>query len=276
MKRLLLFVPSLLLAAFAFGQKAYLEDPDNFDPTQPTKILVDIKQCDCQRLLGAPEVFLWTWEPPELPASDPNNNGSWTSSNPALAMTNEGDDVWSFTFTPTDFYGVGADAVYSTGFSFLVKAKDGSGFGGGGCDEDKTENLSIKPELPEVPVLVVAGFPSNLLPQDVFTLVYDNSQEEKVSMQNLSADEVYCYASAFVDSVEYEVTPFFQVPNNAALQMQSSGDGTFTLMFIPEQFFTNVPTGSTITSMRFVVRKKVYLGTADQVDDPLLVPVGCP
>ena len=260
------------------AQKAYFEDPENFDPEAEVKIIVDISKCDCQRLLDHPgPLYFWTWNPAELPASDPNANGSWTASNPNLEMTNEGGNIWSFTLTPTEFYKVEAAKVYQNDFSFLVKALDGTGDGGGGCDEDKTEDLSITVDPPVTPAQVIRGFPSVAHADDVFTVLYDNSIDEKESMQTLNDDEVYLYAAVVADSVEYRIANFFQVADHPELQMKRNQAGVFYLSFIPEVFFAEViPEGAIITSMEFAVRKKVYASPEDKSDEELEFIVGCP
>ena len=204
-------------------------------------------------------------------------NGEWTASNPSMTVDPEGDDVYSITMVPTEFYGVTADEVYAKGFAMLLKLSDGTGDTGGGCDEDKTEDLILTPPPPPVVSQKIIGFPSVLTDQDdLFMVVYNNNEEEKVSMQNLADDEVYCYASATTtDSVEFEISTFFNVPNFPKLQMEGDGAGTFTMTMIPREFF-EIPAGKTIQSMTFVVRKKVFLNTGDRIDEDLLIELGCP
>lgn len=269
---------AILIGTSSLAQKAYLADPENFDPAGEITIMVDISKCDCQRLLDHPgPVFLWTWNPAELPASDPNANGSWTASNPNLEMTNEGGNIWSFTMVPTEFYQVEAAKVYENDFSFLVKASDGTGGGGGGCDEDKTEDLSITVDPPVTPAQVISGFPSVAMADDVFTVAYDNSLDDKESMQDLAADEVFLYAAVVADSVEYRIANFFQVAEHPKLQMKQNKAGVFYLSFIPNEFFAEViPEGAIIQSMEFAVRKRVYASPGDKSDAELIFAVGCP
>jgi 1,4-alpha-glucan branching enzyme len=61
--------------------------------------------------------YIWTWRP-----ASPSNMGSWGNSNEAMKMTNEGNNIWSFTMVPKDFYAVD----FSPEVSFLVKNKSGS------------------------------------------------------------------------------------------------------------------------------------------------------
>lgn len=278
---------NILTAAFLLGagltvtaQKAYFEDPDNFDPEAEVKIMVDISKCDCQRLLGSIDpLYLWTWNPAELPASDPNSNGSWTSSNTALEMTNEGGDVWSFTMIPTEFYKVDAATVYANDFSLLVKALDGTGAGGGGCDEDKTEDLSIAVDPPVEPAKVIAGFPQVALSDDVLTLIYDNNIEEKESMQDLSPSESIFFMVELVldDSSVVKPYQFFTIEQNPELMMQGNDDGTFTSTFVPEEHFAeHIPAGQRLIALdiKFLVRERFL--PENQSNASIYLPLGCP
>ena len=92
-------------------------------------------------------------------------------------------------------------------------------------------------------------------------------------MQDL--DEVYVYASAFVEGVEYPVSQMQDVGTNPDLQMTNLGDGQFVLSVIPEDFFDAVPQGSVIEQLLFIVRKKDMLSTDDRVEEDALFDVGC-
>lgn len=269
-----------LFALSSNAQKAYLADPDNFDPEGEIKIMVDISKCDCQRLVGNPgPLYLWTWNPAELPASDPNSNGSWTSSNTNLEMTNEGGDIWSFTMVPTTFYKVEAGKVYERDFSFLVKALDGTGGGGGGCDEDKTEDLQILVDPPVEPAKIIAGFPSIAKPDDIVTIIYDNSIEEKETMQNLPDNATLFFMVELVldDSTVVKPYQFFTIQNNPELKLTGRGDGTFRSTFVPEDHFANhIPTGRTLAALdvKFIVRERFL--PENQSNASIYYTLGCP
>ena len=263
----------------ALGQVVWTE-PAEIDPEAEIKIFVDINMVstdwDIQSDPGP--FYIWTWKPAEHPTGHPLENGTgtqaWKNSNEALKMTDEGNGVWSYTMTPTQFYEVDAQTVYAEDIHFLVKPKDGGGFG----DPDiKSEDLMIVVDPPVVAATIINGFPGVFEVDDIFSVVYDNSLETKETMMNLSDDEVYIYAAAVVDSTtEYAITPFFGVGTNPDLQMTSRGDGTFIYTIVPETYFADViPMGSTITSLKFVVRKKDYAGTADRNDEDPEYTVGC-
>ncbi len=256
----------VLTNAFLYSQAQITIEPAEWVPCEPIKITIDISQGECDRLVGsAPteSLYLWTWMPAG-PAID-GGNGSWESSNEALKLTYEAVNIYSYTLTPTEFYGVEADAVYANGFSMLVKKKSGVGGGGGGCDEDKTSDFHLDVVAPFVSKKVFL-FPEIVFQDDFMTFLYDETLETKASMQNLS--EYYVYASAVdTDGGVYEVSPTNEVGDNPKLKLKDKGNGKFGITVVPKTFFS-VPDGKTILNVYFTVRKKVVVdASTDQVDE---------
>lgn len=110
----------------------------------PVKIFVDLNKIQhtiSDTFQGA--MYMWFWRPLELGPTDPNTNGlgerAWKNSNEVLRMLHEHDKVYSYTFTPYTFFG-SQDIFGNNQFSFLVKPKDGRGFGEA---DIKSEDLFI-------------------------------------------------------------------------------------------------------------------------------------
>ena len=122
--KILLSAFCLCLGNSLWGQAAWIEpDPTtaDFNPNAPATIYVDANKTECPDLAGFDEMYMWTWNPAELPAGDDNHNGSWDESNENLKMTAEGGGIFSYTMIPTEFYKVDAATVYEKDFSFLIK-----------------------------------------------------------------------------------------------------------------------------------------------------------
>ncbi|WP_066219170.1 hypothetical protein [Formosa haliotis] len=69
----------------------------------------------------AQDLYIWIWSPSEPDA------GNWENSSDFAKLKYEGDMVWSFTLTPTDYFSVSADDIAaSAGFWFRLKDKTGS------------------------------------------------------------------------------------------------------------------------------------------------------
>jgi hypothetical protein len=280
-------VLGLVLISFSIAksQPVTSEPTEYTDPNTEVKIIVNLALLDqtlehTQLLVEAAnnglDIYIWTWKPYEFPAGHPKANGegsqAWKNSNELLKMTQESDLVYSYTMIPTEFYEVDAATVYEEDIYFLVKPKDGGGYG----DPDiKSEDLTFEVNPPNVARTVVYGFPSAPLQDDIFRIVYDNYREEKVSMQNLSADQCYVFLElTLTDSTVITPSTFFQVGNNPDLQMKNIGSGIFELVMIPELYF-NLQPGQKIDKLKAIVMKKQFLSGADRVDDDYIIDMAC-
>lgn len=276
----------LIFTSYEVGAQAVTSDPNPYDdPTVELKLIVDLNLLDqtlghTQLLVEAAtngeDMYIWTWSPFEFPAGSPKANGEgaqpWKNSNELLKMTDEGGLVYSYTMVPTEFYEVDAATVYENDIKFLIKPKDGGGYG----DPDlKSEDLTFEVNPPNVARTVVYGFPSAPLQDDIFRIVYDNYRDEKVSMQNLEAGNCYVFLEAtLTDNTTIVPSTFFNVGNNPDLEMKVAGNGIFELVMIPELFF-NLQPGQKIDRIRAVVMKKEFLSGADRVDDDYIADLSC-
>lgn len=286
MKKLLYLVIALGASLHAFSQAAWIE-PEKPDVTQPVRIYCDLSKAtaataDAMKADPAGPYYIWTWKPVEL-RDDSVVNGlgdqAWKNSNERLKMTKDesrGPNVWYYEMIPVNFYGTDANTVYTQGISLLVKPKDGGGYG----DPDiKTEDFNIVVIPPSTDRGLLYAIPRTIFSNQITTLVYDNPQETKASMQNLAEGDVYMHITASAEDsagtkVTIEPSKFFQVDKNPNLAMKKLPDGRFKITMIPDRFF-NVPSGYSITELEFTVRRKVYNTVADQADKKTKLPFGC-
>ena len=98
---------------------------------------------------------------------------------------------------------------------------------------------------------------------DAFTFFYDNSLEEKVSMQD--AGELYVYARAYdTDGTEYKPSPISQVGSNPALRMTKEGS-LYHWSIWPEKVFA-IPANKTLDFVRLQIMKPNLVTSDDAVD----------
>jgi hypothetical protein len=278
---------TLLLTGFSssFCQVVSSVPSEYTDPTTEVKILVNLDLLDqTQEYVlnliadadAGLDLYIWTWKPYEFPAGHPKANGegaqAWKNSNELLKMTQEAEHLYSYTMVPTEFYEVDAATVYAEDIHFLVKPKDGGGYG----DPDrKSGDLLFVVDPPNVARPAVYGFPIKPLQDDVFRVVYDNYKEEKLSMQNLGTQECYVFLEAtLTDSTIIRPSSIFQVGNNPDLQMKQIGTGIFELVMIPELFF-NLQPGQKIDKLKAVVIRQIFISGADRVDNDFVVDMAC-
>ena len=93
--------------------------PSSFTAEDVVKIVVDVS--NVPNLAGKEPLYIWTWNPSDAAPG----NGAWDNSNEARKMVKEGPNKWSWTMTPTQYYGKTPAEI--TQISFLVKAKNGNG-----------------------------------------------------------------------------------------------------------------------------------------------------
>lgn len=279
---------ALIISSLAMGQAITVADPDNMDPTKEIKIIVDLTQTSndwgiVEAAAGGEDMYIWTWKPFEFPASSSKANGigptAWKNSNELLKMTKESEGVYSYTMIPTEFYEVDAKTVYDEDIHLLVKPKDGGGYG----DPDiKTEDLVLAFEFPKGPSSILSTFPSpfgkdldslKLEMDDVFSVVYDNNEDTKESLKDVT-DMYYYPELTGSDDLVYTIAPNLKkVGDYPELQLTNNGDGTFQSSMLLSDFVAmfNLPAGVEAKSLMIQCTKPNLKNTNDLVDDVINV-----
>ena len=282
MKRVSFFIIAILFFGRSFAQVT--SEPVVVDPSDSVKIIVDLSQTsnDWNILDWAAldcTMYIWTWEPAEHPAGHPLVNGiggsPWKSSNPALAMKKEAENIYSYTMVPTEFYEVDAATVYSKDIHFLVKPKDGGGYGD---PDNKTEDLVLMVDPPITVKDPAFIFPTSFDANDLIVVVYEYSREDTTNDRMvwtsleadfypdvdqagpLGPDDVFIYSECTTsDSTVYYFANSFTVDQYPDLKMEYIGNGVYEKMLVPSEFFAPLlPAGAEIAEMRFVVQRRYF------------------
>tara|TARA_R110002072_G_scaffold200889_18_gene358595 strand:+ start:4074 stop:4943 length:870 start_codon:yes stop_codon:yes gene_type:complete len=288
MKNTIQKISFLLLFLFSIGLKAQVstEPSEDIKPDEPLKIIVDISKLDASldhvvnlqtAAADGEDLYIWTWSPAEHPVGHPLTNGlgaqAWKNSNDSLKMTLEAPNIYSYTLTPTEFYEVDAATVYANDIHFLVKPKDGGGFG----DPDrKSEDLSIPIDPPSLERDPSYIFPSFARDKDVIAIIYENDREGKESMQNLGSDECYFFTVlSLSDSTTMSIaSSFFTAGSNPLLKMDYVGGQTFKKIIQPHSYF-NIPDGISIVKMDITMIRKTYSSSADRASSQIEFIMNC-
>src|SRR5690554_6057658 len=121
----LLPVLFLFITSFVFAQEqtaTYTITPPAFGENDPIAITVS----DVDPVAwGVADLYLWAWSLDtngENPQNSPTN-GTWTNSNEAQKVTNNGDGTYSYVLTPATFF----NRTNIGKIGILVKAKNGDG-----------------------------------------------------------------------------------------------------------------------------------------------------
>ena len=122
-KLILLFI--VLISSFCFSQVqnvTFTISPTTFNENDQITITVSNVN---PASWGVTDIYLWAWsfDLNNANSMDSPTNGSWTNSNEAQKLTNNGNGTYSIILTPSSFYsrtGIGR-------IGMLVKAKNGDG-----------------------------------------------------------------------------------------------------------------------------------------------------
>lgn len=289
MKKILYSIMALIGSmSAAYSQLAWIE-PDPTIATDSITIYVDLSKLDMSKahhqLIAAHPgpMYFWTWKPFEFATGSPKVNGEgekpWKNSNELLKMTaapDKGPKVWYYKMIPTEFYEVTASQVYTAGLAFLVKPKDGGGYG----DPDiKTDDIVIPVNPPKTDKGSLYNYPLVAMENELVTIVYDNAAEKKPTMQNLPDAKVYMHVKATAkDSAgalfTYQPSLFLQVQNNPALIMNKVNATQYKLYMIPRKFL-GIPANQTLTEMEITVRRETWMSADDTAQDKPKIKVGC-
>jgi 1,4-alpha-glucan branching enzyme len=183
---------------------------------------------------GQPDnVYLWAWyfdSNGDFGADSPTN-GEWTNSNEAQKLTNNGDGTYSYTLTPTSFYG-------TTGISqlgMLVKAKNGDG-------DKKSQDFLVD----------VGRFQATLTSPTVSPLVIASGETFTISATaSLESDFVLRGNSAVVNSSTVAATNYsfdYAVTEDTDFELDVTHNGetvtlTFEVIIIPSVTEEPLPAG---------------------------------
>lgn len=276
MKRLAISLAFILPAVFAGAQIAYVL-PSPTDAEDEVTLYIDVSQSTENGLKAMltdnPDepVYLWSWQPAEPVVG----NGQWGESNEELLMTKESDLLYSITFVPTEFYGVGGSDFFNSGISCLAKLKNGNAFPDLGVGEAKTEDINVE-IIPKLCDDVMCIFPEIKRQDDFLSITYDNLQEPNAALQNMGDEECYLFIGYILEGGG--ITPYVptaEVTNHPELQMKRiPEEGHFRLTIIPEDFLSDLlMEGDVLDRLRiFVVREGVGTGGSPTlVDIPFLI-----
>lgn len=250
MRNLIPLLSLVLLGASieSMGQAAYVL-PSPTSAEAECTLYIDLSQCQDQRLsemldtYPEEEVYLWIWNP----SAPLTGNGDWGDSEDGQKMTKVSEKLYSFSFVPTEYFGVDGPTFFSRGISCLAKFDSGYAYEEEFGGEAKTEdlNVGIVPQLCNGRMCI---FPEIREGDDYVTFTYDNSQETNPDLQNLS--EVYLHLTARTDAFTLYTygddgsasTPF-DAGNIPELRMKpvDGEPGMFTFTFVPELFFLGTP-----------------------------------
>lgn len=199
--------------------------PASFTAEDEVKIIIDVSAVG--NLAGKEPLYMWTW----FPSEPPPGNGQWTSSAEERKLTKEGDNKWSVTLKPTDFYGKTPAEIPQ--IKFLVKAKDGSG-------DAKSDDIIINVEPLIFIPKVNRVFPKNVGKDDIVTIYLDQTLATSTELQRMTPSDI--------ELSVYNVAT--QLGTNLVFPLKKQGEKLYSYSFIPARL-VELSSGGNITRIDY-------------------------
>ena len=230
MKKVLLLI--VLISGISFAQVqevTFSISPATFNEDEEITITVsDINP----GVWGTSDVYLWAWSYDENGENAMNSptNGEWEVSNEVQKLTNNGDNTYSITLTPTTFYnrtGIGS-------IGMLVKAKDGTG------DKKSQDNIAQ-----------VGSFQLSLTTPTATTTILNSGETVSISASTSLAANFNLKANGTLIDEQSNLTAYAFSPvvsENTTFVLDAINNGitktvTFQAVVKPTVTEATVPTG---------------------------------
>ena len=202
--------------------------PSSFTAEDQVKIIVDVS--NVPNLAGKEPLYIWTWEP-----GDPSpGNGGWDNSSEGRRMVKEGPNKWSWTMTPTQYYGKTPAEISQ--ISFLVKAKDGNG-------DKKTDDIHLTVAPLVFTPTAFRVFPKIVSKSDVVTFFLDQALATDLTTQRMTPTSAKI--SVFAGSTQVDV--------EKTVTLTTQGAKLYSYSFLPTKLFT-IPAATQLTKMRVIFK----------------------
>ena len=175
---------TLLIALFLTGSFNLVSQVQNVtfevspNPFQEDEIITITASDINPSAWGVTDIYLWAWSSAGGVEQDAPNNGTWTNSNEAQKLTNNGNGTYSISFVPSQFYG----RTDLETIGFLVKAKDGSG-------DKKSQDAVYAVGTVDVPPVTEAPIPAGM--KDGIN--FNPSDESKVTLVLFAPEKEFVY-----------------------------------------------------------------------------------
>ncbi len=195
------------------------------------------------------DVYIWIWSPSEPDA------GNWENSSEFAKLTYEGNMIWSFTLTPTDYFSMSAeDIAASAGFWFRLKDKTGS-------LQSEVHNVGYTPfsdfagsgEL-------FKSYPSSPLIDEGVSILFNANLAE--GFEDATSVHFHSGLNFWDLKVEYQSW----IPEIVEkTQLKNMGGGIYKMDLIPQEYYS-APDGYVMENIVFLFVKDDWAATTpDQV-----------
>ena len=254
MKKIIVTIGLILTVLVGYTQNCdqatFTTEPASFTVEDEVKLSVDLTGCSV--LAGLDEVYIWIFVEGRFGPNGVGGNGDFCDgSNTELLMTNEGGNVWSFTFTPVDLFDATA-AEIGAEIGFIPKA-----FAACKTAGDQTNNLALTVDPLEFVPSEERIFPAKFEQDDFITFYFDQSLASNSAMSDLEEIFVHTWVNRTdVDGNDLDdVTKaeWADVATTKELKLTNEGNGVFSLTVKPDEFYA-IEDSDIITRINYIFR----------------------
>ncbi|WP_053970369.1 hypothetical protein [Mangrovimonas sp. ST2L15] len=192
------------------------------------------------------EVYIWIWSPSEPDA------GNWENSSEFAHLTNEGNMIWSFTLTPTEYFSMTAeDIAASAGFWFRLKDQAGT-------KQTDVANVSYTPFNSFYTAdEMIRSYPTEPTFTDGLSILFNS---------NLVAGFEDATSVHFHSGLnDWEVLQEYQawIPEIVEkTKLKDLGNGFYKMDLIPNVYYDTAPDGYIMNNIVFLFVKDDWAGTS--------------
>ncbi len=252
MRKILFLCIGILASSLSFAQFSTVSfNPASFAGDEEFTFTIDLSGTN---MVGETELYIWTWcnkdEGSAYPGRDGVTNTSWGNAPDIAKMVHVSGNIWSYTFTGTEMYGLTPGQLKN--FQFLVKTKSGN------------KQTSDSPKFPFASVAYAPAvyrlFPSRMDQNDAITIYFYQNLATSVNESRMTPTTI---------SVKlYNGTT--QVGTTLELPLTLTEQGLYSVHLIPSVAVA-IPAGTTLTSFTYQLNGNYHdtNGTPIQVTGPL-------
>ena len=186
------------------------------------------------------EVYIWIWSPSEPDA------GNWENSSEFAHLTNEGNMLWSFTLTPTDYFSMTPDAIAaSAGFWFRLKDQAGT-------KQTDVANVSYTPFSSFYTAdELIRSYPTAPTLDGGLSILFNSNLV--TGFENATSVHFHSGLNNWSILQEYQSW----IPEIVEkTRLKDLGDGFYKMDLIPSEYYLGIPDG-------FIMENIVFLMVAD-------------
>lgn len=195
------------------------------------------------------DVYIWIWSPSEPDA------GNWENSSEFAHLSYEGNFVWSFTLTPTEYFSMSAqDIAGSAGFWFRLKDLTGT----------KQTEVANMPYTPIDSFFtadeMMRSYPTEASLDGGLSILFNSNLVDGFA----DATSVHMHSGMNTWAILQEYQSWLpEIVEKTKLK--DMGNGFYKMDLIPSEYYNDIPEGFIMENITFLFVKDDWAGTSPEL-----------